>query len=146
MNHLRNFSVWVVLVLLLLALFTFFGGPVPVRSPPSEVSYSLLLIEIDHDRVRDVVIQGHEIRGTYVDDRRFYANVPDEEGLIERLNKHKVRITDKNAPWYVSLLPWLSIIAFGGVITLFRRSSFRNFGLWAITVLSLFAMLMLFGN
>ena len=146
MNHLRNLSVWAVLVLLLLALFTFFGGPVPVRSPPSEVSYSLLLIEIDHDRVRDVVIQGHEIRGTYVDDRRFYANVPDEEGLIERLNKHKVRITDKNAPWYVSLLPWLSIIAFGGVIIFLRRSNPHNFFIWATIVMSLVALFMLFGN
>lgn len=145
MNQLRIFAVWVVLVLLLLALFTFFGSP-PKRLPPSEISYAQLLNDIDQDRVRDVVIQDHEIRGTYDDDRRFHAYMPDDNELIERLNKHKVRVTDKNVPWYVSLLPWLSIIAFGGVITLFRRSSFRNFVLWAITVLSLVAMFMLFGN
>jgi cell division protease FtsH len=118
--NLRNFALWVIIVLLLLALFTLFQNP-GQHSPSSEISYSQLLNDIDQDRVRDVVIQGHEIRGTYNDGRgSFQTYMPDDNGLIERLNKHKVQITARpltdNVPWFVSLLvSWLPFIALIGV-------------------------------
>src|SRR6516164_2481663 len=100
--NLRSFALWAVSVLLLLALFTLFQNP-GQHSTPSEISYSQLLNDVDQDRVRDVVIQGHDIRGTYNDGRgSFQAHAPDDNGLIERLNKHKAWIAAKNVPWFVS--------------------------------------------
>src|SRR5246500_3473118 len=118
--NLRNFALWVIIVLLLLALFTLFQNP-GQHSTSSDISYSQLLNEVDQGRVRDVVIQGHEIRGTYNDGRgSFQTYMPDDNGLIERLNKNKVQITARpltdNVPWFVSLLvSWLPFIALIGV-------------------------------
>jgi cell division protease FtsH len=145
--NLRNFALWAVSVLLLLALFTLFQKP-GQHSTSSEISYSQLLNDIDQDRVRNVVIQGQEIRGTYNDGRgSFQTHAPDDNGLIERLNKHKASITDKHVPWFVSLLSFLGFIAVVGVLTfLFRRSKLRYYALWAVIVLLLFALFTLIQN
>ena len=58
--NLRNFALWVIIVLLLLALFTLFQNP-GQRSPSQDISFSQLLTEVDKNTVRDVVIQGPEM-------------------------------------------------------------------------------------
>ena len=65
--NLRNFALWVIIVLLLLALFTLFQNP-GTRPNSQDISYSELLNEVDNHHVRDVVIQGQEIRGTFNSD------------------------------------------------------------------------------
>ena len=57
--NLRNFALWVIIVLLLLALFTLFQNP-GQRAASQDISFSQLLTEVDQSRVRDVVIQGPE--------------------------------------------------------------------------------------
>lgn len=44
--NLRNFALWVIIVLLLLALFTLFQNP-GQRSSSSDISFSQLLTEVD---------------------------------------------------------------------------------------------------
>ena len=61
--NLRNFALWVIIVLLLLALFTLFQNP-GTRSTSTDISFSQLLNEVEQGRVHDVVIQGPEIHGT----------------------------------------------------------------------------------
>ena len=68
--NLRNFALWVIIVLLLLALFTLFQNP-GQRATAQDISFSQLLNEVDQGRVRDVVIQGPEIHGTFTDGRSF---------------------------------------------------------------------------
>src|SRR3984957_20150414 len=68
--NLRNFALWVIIVLLLLALFTLFQNP-GQRTTSQDVSFSQLLNEVDQGRVRDVLIQGPEIHGTFTDGRTF---------------------------------------------------------------------------
>jgi len=58
--NLRNFALWVIIVLLLLALFTLFQNP-GQRTTSQDISFSQLLNEVDQGRVRDVLIQGPEI-------------------------------------------------------------------------------------
>ena len=62
--NLRNFALWVIIVLLLLALFTLFQNP-GQRTTSQDISFSQLLNEVDQGRVRDVLIQGPEIHGTF---------------------------------------------------------------------------------
>ncbi len=62
--NLRNFALWVIIVLLLLALFTLFQNP-GQRTSSQDIPFSQLLTDIDAGKVRDVVIQGPEIHGTY---------------------------------------------------------------------------------
>ena len=61
--NLRNFALWVIIVLLLLALFTLFQNP-SQRSSSQDISFSQLLTEVDQGHVREVVLQGPEIHGT----------------------------------------------------------------------------------
>jgi cell division protease FtsH len=117
--NLRNFALWVIIVLLLLALFTLFQNP-GQRTSSQDVSFSQLLTEVDQGHVRDVVIQGPEIHGTFTNGSSFQTYAPNDPTLVSRLYNGKVQITAKppgdNVPWFVSLLvSWLPFIALIGV-------------------------------
>jgi cell division protease FtsH len=117
--NLRNFALWVIIVLLLLALFTLFQNP-GQRASSQDISFSQLLTEVDANHVRDVVIQGPEIHGTFTNGSSFQTYAPNDPTLVSRLYNGKVAITAKppgdNVPWFVSLLvSWLPFIALIGV-------------------------------
>ena len=117
--NLRNFALWVIIVLLLLALFTLFQNP-GQRTSSQDISFSQLLSEVDQNRVRDVVIQGPDIHGTFTNGSSFQTYAPNDPTLVKRLYDGKVTITAKppgdNVPWFVSLLvSWLPFIALIGV-------------------------------
>jgi cell division protease FtsH len=117
--NLRNFALWVIIVLLLLALFTLFQNP-GQRASSQDISFSQLLSEVDKNTVRDVVIQGPEIHGTFTNGSSFQTYAPNDPNLVKRLYDGKVSITAKppgdNVPWFVSLLvSWLPFIALIGV-------------------------------
>jgi len=117
--NLRNFALWVIIVLLLLALFTLFQNP-GQRASSQDISFSQLLTKVDQNHVRDVVIQGPEIHGTFTNGSSFQTYAPNDPTLVQRLYNGKVSITAKppgdNVPWFVSLLvSWLPFIALIGV-------------------------------
>ena len=117
--NLRNFALWVIIVLLLLALFTLFQNP-GQRTASQDITFSQLLSEVDQNRVRDVVIQGPDIHGTFTNGSSFQTYAPNDPTLVKRLYDGKVQITAKppgdNVPWFVSLLvSWLPFIALIGV-------------------------------
>ena len=117
--NLRNFALWVIIVLLLLALFTLFQNP-GQRTTAQDISFSQLLTEVDQGRVRDVVIQGPEIHGTFANGTSFQTYAPSDPGLVQKLYTKGVAITARppsdNVPWFVSLLvSWLPFIALIGV-------------------------------
>src|SRR6266536_3571032 len=117
--NLRNFALWVIIVLLLLALFTLFQNP-GQRTTSTDISFSQLLNEVEQGRVRDVVIQGPEIHGQFTDGRSFQTYAPSDPSLVQRLYNKGVSITARpqqdNVPWFVSLLvSWLPFIALIGV-------------------------------
>src|SRR6186713_586634 len=117
--NLRNFALWVIIVLLLLALFTLFQNP-SQRTTSQDISFSQLLNEVDQGRVRDVLIQGPDIHGTFTDGRSFQTYAPSDPTLVQRLYGKGVAITARpqgdSVPWFVSLLvSWLPFIALIGV-------------------------------
>jgi cell division protease FtsH len=73
--NLRNFALWVIIVLLLLALFTLFQDH-GHNASPGEITFSELLNDVDNDRVKSVVIQGPEIHGEFTDGRTFQTYAP----------------------------------------------------------------------
>ena len=117
--HLRNFALWVIIILLLLALFTLFQNP-GQHTTSSDISFSNLLNEVEQGRVRSVVIQGPEIHGTFSDGHSFQTYAPNDPTLVQKLYQKNVEITARpqqnDVPWFVSLLlSWLPIIAMIGV-------------------------------
>src|SRR5215470_4392636 len=110
----RHIAFWVIVVLLLLALFTLFQNP-QQRSISQDISLSQFLSDVDQGKIRDVVIQGQEIDGTYVDGHRFDTYTPNDPTLLQRLYGKSITITARpsqdNVPWFVSLLvAWLPFL------------------------------------
>ena len=89
--NLRNFALWVIIVLLLLALFTLFQGP-SARVNGGDISFSQLLTDVDAGRVRDVTISGADISGHYADGRGFTSFAPQDPMLVQRLYQKGVQI------------------------------------------------------
>ena len=117
--HFRNFALWVIIILLLLALFTLFQNP-GQRAASTDISFSQFLNEVDQGRVRSVVIQGPEIHGTFTDGHGFQTFSPNDPNLVQKLYQKNVEITARpqqnDVPWFVSILiSWLPIIAMIGV-------------------------------
>jgi len=115
----RNFALWVIIFLLVVALVMLFQNP-GQRSQATEISFSQLLTEVDQGRVREVTIAGHEVTGRYIDNSAFATYAPNDPTLVQTLYKKNVAITarppsDGNS-WLVTLLVnGLPLIAFLGV-------------------------------
>src|ERR1700729_3833464 len=90
----RNFALWVIIFLLVLALVTLFQSP-GQKSPSSEITFSQLLSDADAGNVRDVTIAGPEISGHMKDGRTFQTYSPNDPGLVQTLYKKDVTITAK---------------------------------------------------
>ena len=121
----RNFALWVIIVLLLLALFTLFQNP-SQRATSTDISFSQLLNEVDQGRVRDVVIQGPDIHGTFTDGRAFQTYAPNDPSLVQRLYGKGVAITARapgdNVPWFLSyLMSWAPFLLLIGVWVFLSR-------------------------
>jgi cell division protease FtsH len=124
----RNFAIWVIICLLLIALFNLFQNPGrTLRS--NEISYSELLEEVEKGNVEKVAISGNRVRGTSRsgDSREFTANVPtDDLVMLDLLRKKGVRITFKamedESPSLMNILvSWFPMLLLIGVWVFFMR-------------------------
>ena len=73
----RNFALWVIIFLLVLALVTLFQSP-GQKAPSSEITFSQLLTDADAGNIRDVTIAGPEITGHMKDGRAFQTYAPND--------------------------------------------------------------------
>ncbi len=76
--------------------------------------------------MRDVLIQGPEIHGTFTDGRSFQTYAPSDPSLVQRLYNNGVSITARpqsdNVSWFVSpLISWLPFFALIGVCIFLSR-------------------------
>jgi cell division protease FtsH len=116
----RNFAIWIVVVLLLLALFTLFQNP-GTRTRTNEIPYSQFVTSVDEGRVREVVLRGPDISGTFTDGRAFQSYGPANPDLIPQLQSKGVAVTirpqqDEEKSRIISLIvSWLPFVALIGV-------------------------------
>ncbi|WP_448203390.1 ATP-dependent zinc metalloprotease FtsH [Azospirillum sp. sgz302134] len=124
-NFGKNLALWIIIGLLLVALFNLFQSS-STRSPQTTVPFSELLAEVDRGQVADVTIKGNQVSGHFTDGRSFSTYVPPEAGLVERLTQKNVRISavpdDSNVPSLFSvLLSWFPMLLLIGVWIFFMR-------------------------
>ncbi len=116
----RNFALWVIIFLLVVALVMLFQGGAGQRPQTQDISFSQLLNDVDQGKVREVTIAGSEITGHFNDNRAFSTYAPNDPTLVQTLYKKNVLISarppsDGNS-WLVTLLVnGLPLIAFLGV-------------------------------
>ena len=125
MNISRNLALWIIIALLVFALFNLFQNSAP-RGTLQSVSYSDFIAEVESGEVREVTLKGHTINGVLRDGRTVTAYAPADDSLIGRLQKAGVRITaqpeDDGAPtiWSV-LISWFPMLLLIGVWIFFMR-------------------------
>ena len=126
-NFGRNLALWVIVALLLVALFNLFqpsGGT--ANRAQMQVAYSDFLNEVGAGHVRDVTIQGPNISGSLTDGRSFATFAPSDPGLVARLTEKGVRVvarpieSDQN-PLFQILISWFPMLLLIGVWVFFMR-------------------------
>ena len=126
MSNFKNFAVWVLGALLLVALFNLFQSPSPQSGAGTEITFSRLLSDVDSGNVSEVTIQGDKISGTYSDGRKFSTYAPQDPSLVDRLYNKGVAITAKpsedNVPSLLGILvSWFPMLLLIAVWIFFMR-------------------------
>jgi len=121
----RNLALWVIIALLVFALFNLFQGSAP-RGAQQPLAYSDFLSQVETGDVREVTIKGRQITGVFRDGRSLTTFAPEDPNLISKLQKHGVRIAatpaDDGSPtiWSV-LISWFPMLLLIGVWIFFMR-------------------------
>ncbi|MDI6027838.1 ATP-dependent zinc metalloprotease FtsH [Corticibacterium sp. UT-5YL-CI-8] len=122
----RNFALWAIIAVLLIALFNLFQTG-QSRTNSREVAYSQFLQDLNSGRVKDVTIAGDRITGTYVDNSTaFQTYSPGDSSLVSRLEEKNVTInarpeSDGSNSLFGYMLSWLPMILILGVWIFFMR-------------------------
>jgi cell division protease FtsH len=124
-NFGKNLALWIVIGLLLVALFNLFQTS-SNRGPQSTLAFSDFATDVTRGQVTDVTIQGNNITGHFTDGRAFTTYSPSDPGLVTRLMDKGVRITaaplDENVPSLFGILvSWFPMLLLIGVWIFFMR-------------------------
>ncbi|HEX3497759.1 MAG TPA: ATP-dependent zinc metalloprotease FtsH [Stellaceae bacterium] len=124
-NFGKNLALWIIIGLLLVALFNLFQTS-STRGPQASLPFSDFISDVNRGQVADVTIQGHNIGGHFTDGRAFSTYAPDDPNLVSRLTDKQVRITaapiEDNVPSLFSILvSWFPMLLLIGVWVFFMR-------------------------
>ena len=125
-NFGRNLALWVIVALLLVALFNLFQPSGGGRTSAQQVAYSEFLNEVNAGHVREVSIQGRTLTGSLTDGRTFQTYTPEDPSLVSRLTEKNVRVvarpeeSDVN-PLLHYLMSWFPMLLLIGVWIFFMR-------------------------
>ncbi|MGK7866046.1 ATP-dependent zinc metalloprotease FtsH [Falsiroseomonas sp. E2-1-a20] len=125
-NFGRNLALWVIVALLLVALFNLFQPSGTATRTAQQVAYSDFLNEVNAGHVRDVTIQGRTVTGQLNDGRSFSTFTPEDPQLVSRLTERGVRVvarpeeSDVN-PLFQILISWFPMLLLIGVWIFFMR-------------------------
>ncbi len=115
----RNFALWVIIGLLLIALFQLFQGG-DQRASASEIAFSQFMNQAEKGEVRQVTIQERQITGTYTTGGQFQTYSPEGAGqYVELLRQKGVLINAKppsqRSPLLATLFSWFPMLIILGI-------------------------------
>ena len=122
----RNFALWAIIALLLVALFNLFQSPTQ-HVATADIEYSKFLDDVDSGKVKKVDIAGDRIVGTYVDNNTGFSTYsPGDADLVKRLEAKNVVISahplsDGSNSLIGLLISWLPMVIILGVWIFFMR-------------------------
>jgi cell division protease FtsH len=124
-NNLRNLALWIIIALLLVALFNMFQG---TGSHPtaSTISFTQFNQEVMQGDVKAVTIQGSQIKGQLSNGQGFTTYTPNDPDLVQRMLAHNVQIkvqpADQGMPTLMSIfINWFPMLLLIGVWIFFLR-------------------------
>ncbi len=121
----KNLALWIIIGLLLVALFNLFQSST-TRVPQNSLAYSDLIADVNKGQVREVTIQGNTVTGKFSDGRSFSTYIPNDPDLVNRLIDKGVQIhaapSDDNVPsLFGILISWFPMLLLIGVWIFFMR-------------------------
>ncbi|MBM10411.1 MAG: cell division protein FtsH [Magnetovibrio sp.] len=125
MNFNKNLALWVVIGLLIFALFNLFQGS-SIRAPHNTLAFSEFMTAVKSGEVNNVKIQGNAIAGNFRDGRPFQTYAPDDPNLVSTLTEQGVKISaapsEEGSPTLFSILiSWFPMLLLIGVWIFFMR-------------------------
>ncbi len=124
-NNLRNLALWILIALLLVALFNLFQGT-GSQTASAPMAFSEFYRQVDQGAVKDVTIQGNQFSGQLTNGQAFVTYGPADATLISKMNSGKVNYNFKPEETGISLVGILlqslpMIILIGGWIFFMRQ-------------------------
>ncbi len=121
----KNLALWIIIGLLLVALFNLFQSST-TRTPQNSLAYSDLINDVNKGLVKDVTIQGNNISSKFADGRTYSTYAPNDPQLVTRLIDKGVQIhatpADDNVPsLFGILISWFPMLLLIGVWIFFMR-------------------------
>ncbi|HXP97216.1 MAG TPA: ATP-dependent zinc metalloprotease FtsH [Telmatospirillum sp.] len=125
MNFSKNLVLWVIIAVLLAALFNLFQNSTTPHGNTS-YAYSDFLTEVENGRVADVTIQGESINGHFTDGRTFATYAPPDAAFVPKLRQANVRISampksEESQTFWNYILSWFPMLLVVGVWIFFMR-------------------------
>ena len=116
-------ALWLVIGIVLIALFNMFSQPL---NQQTDVVFSDFLDQVEKGQVNEVVINGDNISGKYIDGKSFQTTAPPKDpDLIKSLRQKNVRIVvvpPEQTSWYMSILiSWFPMLLLLGIWIFFMR-------------------------
>ncbi len=123
MGNARNIAFWVVLFLLILALFNLFGNGQSTMNSRT-LSYSDFLAKVDADEVSAVVIDGEQVQVQTKDGTTYVTIKPEGEELVERLIEKDISVKaerQEQSGFFSVLSLWLPFLVLIGIWIFFMN-------------------------
>jgi len=124
-SNFQKLAIWVIILLLLVALFNLFQSPTQGRRA-NEVKYSDFLADVDRGAVSEATIAGNRIYGKFNDGGSFWVYSPEDRGLVDRLREKNVKFnarpSDEDVPSILSMIVnWFPMLLLIAVWVFFMR-------------------------
>ena len=124
-NFSKNIILWIIIGLLLIALFNLFQGSSSQRVG-TEISFSDFIAATESGNVSEVNIIGNNVKGYFEDGRPFSTYAPNYPDLVNKLNQFGVKISAEPSdrpmhPIISVLLSWFPMLLLIGVWIFFMR-------------------------
>ena len=124
-NFSKNIFVWIVISLILLALFNIFKNS-QMDNKSFEYSYSSFLEKTSKGQIKSVKIEGNNIYGETIDGLEFFTYSPRDPNLIEKLSEANVSIVASAEqsgmhPLLSIFLSWFPMLLLIGVWIFFMK-------------------------
>lgn len=122
----RNLALWVIIGLLVVALFNLFQGP-SIRGGSQSLAYSDFLNDVTNGQITDVAIQNssNTVTGHFRDGRSFTTYIPNDPSLVGKLTERGVRVTavppEEGNPLFSIFISWFPMLLLIGVWIFFMR-------------------------
>ena len=123
MGNARNVAFWVVLFLLILALFNLFSGNQSTMNARN-ISYSDFIARVDNGDISSVTLDGEQVLIRGKDGQQYVTVKPESDDITERLiaNDVEVKVERQEQSGFLSLLGvWLPFLLLIGVWIFFMN-------------------------